>query len=117
MAVTPILTDALIADILLEQRRELRPPSGWGYSAWPHRAETALASLTPEGWCHIGWIERGNHRRVTQPRRYQIWWQVDTGDVRRETQAVADQTMASPGRNVASTVRELPRHAPRDSPR
>jgi hypothetical protein len=84
MSATPILTDALIARIMLEQRRELRPPSGWGYAAWPFRAETALATLTPEGWCNVGWIERGNHRRVKHPPRYQIWWQVDTGEVRRD---------------------------------
>ncbi|MCA9861903.1 MAG: hypothetical protein KC432_02735 [Thermomicrobiales bacterium] len=83
MSLTPILTDALIAAILLEQRRELRPPSGWGYAAWPFRAEAALATLTPDGWCQVGWLERSNHRRVQHPPRIQIWWQVDTGEVRR----------------------------------
>lgn len=90
MSLTPILTDALIAAILLEQRRELRPPSGWGYAAWPLRAEAALATLTPEGWCNVGWLERSNHRRVQHPLRLQIWWQVDTGEVRRARETRLD---------------------------
>ena len=89
MPITPILTDDLIARILLEQRQELRPPSGWGYAAWPHRVEDALATLTPGGWCRVGWIERGNHRRVRQPVRFQIWWQIDTGEVHREQREAA----------------------------
>ena len=86
---TPMLTDAVIAAILLKQRQDLRPPSGWGYAAWPLRAEAALATLTLDGWCHVGWIERGNHRRVPQPIRFQIWWQIDTGQVRREKRTTA----------------------------
>jgi hypothetical protein len=96
MSVTPILTDAVIARIMLEQRQELRPPSGWGYAAWPLRAEAALATLTPDGWCSVGWIERGNHRRVKHPPRYQIWWQIDTGEVLREQRAVPAQSGATP---------------------
>lgn len=91
MPLTPILTDALIARILLLQRQELRPPSGWGYAAWPLRAEAALGTLTSDGWCNVGWIERGNHRRVKHPPRYLVWWQVDTGEVRREQQSVTDR--------------------------
>src|SRR3712207_8499206 len=92
MPLAPVLTDTLIADLLLKQRQELRPPSGCGYAAWPFRAEAALATLTPEGWCHIGWIERGNHRRVKHPTRSQIWWQVDTGEVRREHRVSAERS-------------------------
>lgn len=84
----PIVTDALIDRVMREQRQQLRPPSGWGYSAWPLRADKALETLTSESWCQLGWIERANHRRVTNPLRYQVWWQVDTGEVKleRETQ-------------------------------
>jgi len=96
MPLAPVLTDTLIADLLLKQRQELRPPSGWGYAAWPFRAEAALATLTPAGWCHVGWIERGNHRRVKHPTRYQIWWQVDTGEVRREHRVCAEMSDAAP---------------------
>lgn len=71
-----------------EQRQLLRPPSGWGYSAWPFLAEQALATLTPEGWCQLGWIERANHRRVTHLLRYQVEWQVDTGEVRLERETM-----------------------------
>jgi hypothetical protein len=80
----PILTDALIDRVMREQRQQLRPPSGWGYSGWPMRVEQALATLTAEGWCQLGWIERANHRKVTMPLRYQVRWQVDTGEVRLE---------------------------------
>ena len=48
------------------------------------RAEKALATLTGDGWCQLGWIERANHRRVTKPLRYQVRWQLDTGEVRLE---------------------------------
>jgi hypothetical protein len=83
----PILTDTVIDRVMREQRQFLRPPSGWGYSAWPLRAEDALATLTSEGWCKLGWIERANHRRVTKPLRYQVCWQVDTGEVRLDREA------------------------------
>jgi hypothetical protein len=41
-----------------------------------------LETRTTDGWCHLTWIERSNHRRVTNPLRYQVQWQVDTGEVR-----------------------------------
>jgi hypothetical protein len=65
----PVLTDALIDRVMREQRQRLRPPSGWGYSAWPLRAEQALTTLTLDGWRQLDWIERANHRRVTKPLR------------------------------------------------
>ena len=68
----PDPTDAWIDRVMREQRQQLRPPSGWGYSAWPLRTEQALQTLTREGWCQLGWIERANHRRVTHPLRYQV---------------------------------------------
>ena len=91
----PILTDVLIDRVMREQRQQLRPPSGWGYAPWPLRAEQALETLTAEGWCRLGWIERGNHRRIMQPVRYQVWWQVDTGEVRVEREPPAAR--ATPG--------------------
>jgi len=33
---------------------------------------------------------------VKHPPRYQIWWQVDTGVVRREQRAVTNQAAAGP---------------------
>ena len=76
----PILTDGLIDRVLQEQRRALRPPNGHGHAAWPFRAEAALATLTPEGWCQVGWIERVRQTTSRAP-RYQVWWQLDTGEV------------------------------------
>ena len=83
----PILTDALNDRGMREQCQLLRPPSGWGYSARPLRAEEALETLTAAGWCRLGWIERANQRRVPHPLRYLVEWQVDSGEVRlaRET--------------------------------
>ncbi|MFT4038125.1 MAG: hypothetical protein QM692_08110 [Thermomicrobiales bacterium] len=81
---TPILTDALIDLLLQEQRRQLCPPSGWGVAAWPLRAGAALATLTPDGWCHIGWLERISQIKVSAALRHQVWWHVDTGEVRVE---------------------------------
>lgn len=82
-----ILTDALIDRVMRAQRQQLRPPSGWGYAAWPLRAEKALETLTVDGWCRLGWVERVHHRRVRHPLCSQVEWQVDTGEVRlaRET--------------------------------
>ena len=80
----PILTDALIDRVMREQRQQLRPPSGWGYIAWPLRAEQALATLTEEGCYQLGWIACANHRRRTKPQRFQVRSQVATGEARRE---------------------------------
>jgi excisionase family DNA binding protein len=67
----PILNDALIDRVLREQRQHLRPPSGWGCSAWTLRAEQArdpeqLLTVADTA-SHIGaheqtvrlWIKRG----------------------------------------------------------
>lgn len=61
----PILTDALISRIVRGQHQQQRPPSAWGYSASPFRAEQALDTLTLDRWCQLGWIERANHHRMT----------------------------------------------------
>lgn len=84
----PILTDALIDGGLREQRQQLRPPSGQGYSARPLRAEKARETLTADGWWRLGWIERARHRLLTHPLRYQVEWRVDTGEVRLERETM-----------------------------
>ena len=80
----PILTDTLIAHVLQEQRRLMRPPSGWGVAAWPLRVDAALVTLTPDGWCQVGWLERISQIKVSATLRYPVWWHIDTGDVRLE---------------------------------
>lgn len=82
--ITPILTDALIDRLLQEQRRVMRPPSGWGVAAWPLRVDAALATLTPDGWCQVGWLERISQIKASATLRYPVWWQIDTGAVRVE---------------------------------
>jgi hypothetical protein len=77
----PILTTALIDRVKREQRQQLRPPSGWGYSTWPLHAGQALPTLTAEGWCASGWIECVR-QPTTRTLRCQIRWQVATAEVR-----------------------------------
>ncbi|MFT4039394.1 MAG: hypothetical protein QM692_14495 [Thermomicrobiales bacterium] len=60
----------------------MRPPSGWGIAAWPLRAAAALAALTPDGWCHIGWVEHISQIKFSAPLRYHVSWHVDTAEVR-----------------------------------
>lgn len=81
----PILTDTLIDRVLQAQRREVCVPNGWGCAAWPQRAAAALDTLRPDGWCQIGWIERVGHGKIKGSLRVGVWWQIDTGELRRES--------------------------------
>ena len=65
----PILTDSLIDRVMREQRQQLRPLSGWGNSVQPLQADQALAAFTSEGSFRLGWTERANHGRTTNPVR------------------------------------------------
>ena len=49
----PILTGTMIDRVMREQRIQLRPRTGWGYSALPMRAVQALDTLTADGWCWV----------------------------------------------------------------
>lgn len=79
----PMLTEAVIAAALKQARVLGCPPEGRRCAAWPAQVTSALAKLTPDGWCVIGGVEDA---RAHGP----IWralFHVDTGEVRLELEA------------------------------
>lgn len=79
---TPILTDGLIERTLEAERCRMVAHHGVMHRHWSLGTSTALTTLTPEGWCQIGWIDRSAQAGGGGIVRYRVWWHVDTGEVR-----------------------------------
>jgi hypothetical protein len=73
----PILSDDLIGDALRRAEREACAPSDPRCYGFPYTVEDALDSMTPDGWCRIGWVA-GRGGRDT----WEAWFHVDAGAVR-----------------------------------
>jgi hypothetical protein len=76
---TPILTDAVIDDVLRRAEREVCAPGDPRCYGFPYGVEDALRSMTPDGWCRIGWVASRGGRDD-----WGVWFHVDTGQVRHE---------------------------------
>jgi hypothetical protein len=73
----PILTDAAIDEALRRAEREVCAPGDPRCYGLPYTAEAALGSMTPDGWCRVGWVagQAGQDD-------WDVWFHIDTGVVR-----------------------------------
>jgi hypothetical protein len=80
----PILSDALIDAALRRAERDVGAAGDPRCSGFPYSVEDALRSLTPDGWCRIGWVAGRSGRDD-----WDVWFHVDRGEVRCEGQRTA----------------------------
>ena len=73
----PILSDDLIDAALRRAEREVCAPGDPRCYGFPFTVEDSLDSMTPDGWCRIGWVA-GRGGRDT----WEAWFHLDTGAVR-----------------------------------
>jgi hypothetical protein len=62
----PILSDALIDAALRRAERKVCAPGDPRCYGFPYTVEDALRSMTPDGWCRIGWVA-ARSRRASSP--------------------------------------------------
>lgn len=100
----PVISDALIRHVLQEQQRELAK-AGPVSCACPETVAVVLKTLTPNGWCEIGAIRlQGAGRNPDPTWHYVIWWDVDTGEVRRTVDGGVDERPPSGPRAAQLTA-------------
>jgi hypothetical protein len=75
----PILSDALIDAGMRRAEREARMPDHPRCYGFLYGVEDALRSMTPDGWCRIGWVASRGGRDD-----WDVWFHVATGQVRHE---------------------------------
>jgi len=73
----PILSDALIDSGMRRAEREVCMPGDPRCYGFPYTVKDALDSMTPDGWCRIGWVAGRGGRDA-----WEAWLHVDTGEVR-----------------------------------
>jgi hypothetical protein len=76
-AITPILTDAVIAAAAQRSRVLAFPPARKRCSSWWRSVAQALQTLSPDGWCTIGAMIDVRSHGVSCSVRYHV----DTGHV------------------------------------
>ena len=73
----PILTDDVIAEVLLRAEQTVCPPGDARCDGFAFGVAEALSSLTPDGWCEIGWVAASAGRET-----WDVSFHVDTGKTR-----------------------------------
>ncbi len=73
----PILSDAVIDDALRRAEREACEPGDPRCYGFAYAVEDALGTMTPDGWCRVGWVAGRGGRDD-----WDVWFHVDTGAVR-----------------------------------
>jgi hypothetical protein len=73
----PILSDALIDAALRRAERKVCAPGDPRCYGFPYTVEDALRSMTPDGWCRIGWVAARSGRD-----EWEVWFHLDRGEVR-----------------------------------
>jgi hypothetical protein len=75
-----MLSESVIADALKQAKVKGCPPEGRRCAVWAAQVTSALATLTPDGWCVIGGVEDARaHGPI-----WKAWFHVDSGEVRLE---------------------------------
>ena len=70
----PILSDDLIDAALRRAEREVCAPGDPRCYGFAYPVEEALHSLTPDGWCRVGWVSGRGGRDD-----WDVWFHADTG--------------------------------------
>jgi hypothetical protein len=60
-------------------RENAPPPGDPRCDGFPFSVEEALRTLTPDGWCRVGWVAGRSGRD-----EWDVWFHVDTGHVKHE---------------------------------
>ena len=74
---TPILSDEAIDDALQRAERDVCAPGDPRCDGFAFAVEDALRTLTPAGWRRVGWVAGRGGRDD-----WDVWFDVDTGEVR-----------------------------------
>jgi hypothetical protein len=73
----PILADDVIADAMQRAEQAVCPPGDARCYGFAFGVEESLNTLTPEGWCRIGWVAANAGQRT-----WDSWFHVDSGGER-----------------------------------
>jgi hypothetical protein len=76
-SLAPILSDEVIAEAMSRAERELCAPGDPRCYGFPYAVEDALGTMTPDGWCRVGWVAGRSGRD-----EWDVWFHVDSGQTR-----------------------------------